>query len=152
MNAALAIPASFALADVAEAPVAANDAYGEILLGGIRTACLSRDGLARMMLSDCLDARRTNASPKLVFAVNGHAVALAGHDRNFRELFAQADIVHADGQAAVFASRLLTQTPIPERSATTDFIHDAAKVAAVHGLRFFLLGATEETNARAAAP
>ena len=125
MNAALAIPAAFALPDhVADAPmVAANDAYGEISLGGIRTACLSRDGLARMMLSDCLEARRTNASPKLVFAVNGHAVALAGHDRNFRDLFAQADIVHADGQAAVFASRLLTTTPIPERSATTDFIH-----------------------------
>ena len=110
MNAALAIPAAFALPDVAEAPmVAANDAYGEISLGGIRTACLSRDGLARMMLSDCLEARRTNASPKLVFAVNGHAVALAGHDRNFRDLFAEADIVHADGQAACPSSEHLAQ-------------------------------------------
>ena len=44
----------------------------------------------------------------------------------------------------------MTNTPIPERSATTDFIHDAAKIAAQHGLRFFLLGATEEANAEAA--
>jgi exopolysaccharide biosynthesis WecB/TagA/CpsF family protein len=44
----------------------------------------------------------------------------------------------------------MTATPIPERSATTDFIHDASRIAAQHGLRFFLLGATEEANARAA--
>src|ERR1700750_2492557 len=55
----------------------------------------------------------------------------------------QADIFHADGQAAVFASRM-TATPIPERSATTDFIHDAARVDAMHAMRFFLLGANEE--------
>jgi exopolysaccharide biosynthesis WecB/TagA/CpsF family protein len=71
-------------------------------------------------------------------------------DPVFRFTFDQADIIHADGQAAVLASRLLTATPIPERSATTDFIHDAAKAAAEHGLRFFLLGATEEANAEAA--
>jgi exopolysaccharide biosynthesis WecB/TagA/CpsF family protein len=39
---------------------------------------------------------------------------------------------------------------VPERSATTDFIHDAAKIGASHGLRFFLLGATEEANAQTA--
>ena len=77
------------------------------------------------------------------------AVTLAAQDEAFRFTFEQADIIHADGQAAVFASRLLTRTPIPERSATTDFIHDASKVAVQHGLRFFMLGATEEANAEA---
>jgi exopolysaccharide biosynthesis WecB/TagA/CpsF family protein len=88
--------------------------------------------------------------PKLVFASNGHAIALSAQDARFRETFAQADLIHADGQAAVFASRLLTGTPVPERSATTDFIHDAARIGAAHGLRFFLLGATEEANAETA--
>ena len=121
------------------------------MVGGIKTACLSRDGLARMMLHDCLAARETpEPHPKLVFAANGHAIALAAQDATFAPTFAQADIIHADGQAAVFASRLLTDTPIPERSATTDFIHDAASIGAEHGLRFFLLGATEEANAKAA--
>ena len=129
---------------------AANDSYNEVTVGGLATACLSRDGLARMMLQDCLDARATpDRHPKLVFASNGHAIALAARDEAFRFTFEQADIIHADGQAAVFASRM-TRTPIPERSATTDFIHDAAKIAAQHGLRFFLLGATEEANAEAA--
>jgi len=128
---------------------AANDSYSEVLVGGLVTACLTREGLARVMLQDCLEARAAARAPKLVFASNGHAIAMAAQDENFRATFEQADIIHADGQAAVFASRM-TRTPIPERSATTDFIHDAAKVGAAHGLRFFLLGATEEANAQAA--
>ena len=129
----------------------ANDAYGEVMVGGLKTACLDRADLTRMMLADCFARRAAKEShPKLVFASNGHAIALAAQDENFRAVFEQADIIHADGQAAVFASRLLTATPIPERSATTDFIHDAAKAGAEQGLRFFLLGATEEINEKAA--
>ena len=148
MRRALSLPTRY------EAPVrhdrqAANDSYSEVMVGGLATACLTREGLARVMLQDCLDARGKDRSPKLVFASNGHAIALAAQDPDFRAYFEQADIVHADGQAAVFAS-WMTKTPIPERSATTDFIHDAARVGAEHGLRFFLLGATEEANAEAA--
>jgi len=147
MLAGLSIPAQY---EAPEALKAANDCYGEIMVGGLNTACLSRDGLARMMLQDCLMARGGEQhQPKLVFASNGHVIALAARDEAFRNVLEQADIIHADGQAAVSASRL-TGTPIPERSATTDFIHDASKIAARHGLRFFLLGATEEANAKAA--
>jgi N-acetylglucosaminyldiphosphoundecaprenol N-acetyl-beta-D-mannosaminyltransferase len=150
MRAARFIPRAFERRP-APAPTHANDAYGEVMVGGIKTVCLSRDGLTRKMLADCLAARvADNARPKLVFAVNGHAIALAAKDEGFRRSFTRADIIHADGQAAVFASQLLTSTPIPERSATTDFIHDAARAAAEHGLRFFLLGATEEANQKAA--
>jgi N-acetylglucosaminyldiphosphoundecaprenol N-acetyl-beta-D-mannosaminyltransferase len=152
MGAALSIPASYRAAP--KTLSAANDCYSEIMLGGLTTACLSRDGLARMMLQDCLMARDSAlspnpAQPKLIFASNGHVIAMAARDDSFRRLLAQADVIHADGQAMVFASHL-TRTPVPERSATTDFIHDASKVAARHGLRFFLLGATEEANAEAA--
>ncbi|MBV9551023.1 MAG: WecB/TagA/CpsF family glycosyltransferase [Alphaproteobacteria bacterium] len=130
---------------------AANDGYAEILLGGLKTACLTRDELSRLMLVECMQARTKKTNPpKLIFASNGHAIALSAQDAAFRATFAEADLIHADGQASVFASRFLTNTPVPERSATTDFIHDAAKIGAEHGLRFFLLGATEEANAEAA--
>ena len=149
MGAVLSIPARFE-APATAAPQPANDAFGKVMVGGIATACLSRDALARMMLQDCMAAQAgSQRQPKLVFASNGHAIALAAQDPAFRKVLEQADIIHADGQATVFASHL-TNTPIPERSATTDFIHDAAKIAARHGLRFFLLGATEEANAKAA--
>ncbi|HET7083872.1 MAG TPA: WecB/TagA/CpsF family glycosyltransferase [Rhizomicrobium sp.] len=144
-----AIPAAYEAAAPAEF-AAANDAHGEVMVGGLNTVCLSRTGLGRMMLQDCLMTREAaRRQPKLVFASNGHAIATAARDAAFRDLLAQADIIHADGQAAVFASHL-TACPIPERSATTDFIHDACRIAAEHGLRFFLLGSTEETNREAA--
>lgn len=146
---ALAIPVRYE-ASAPKTLKAANDSYNEVTVGGLATACLSRDGLARMMLQDCLDVRSDpDRHPKLVFAANGHTIALAARNEAFRCTFEQADIIHADGQAAVFASHM-TSTPIPERSATTDFIHDACGIAARHGLRFFLLGATEEANAKAA--
>ena len=124
--------------------------YAEVLAGGIRTACLSRAQMGRLMVGDCLAARHGKRGAKLVFASNGHAIATARSDTGFRSHFDAADIIHADGQPVVMASKLMTGTPIPERTATTDFIHDAAGLARENGLRFFLFGSTEEVNARCA--
>jgi exopolysaccharide biosynthesis WecB/TagA/CpsF family protein len=129
----------------------ADRLYRRITVGGVKTDCLSRQQMGRLMIGDCLAARGGKRAPKLVFAANGHAVAMAGTDPAFRRTFQGADIVHADGAPIVFASKLLTRAPIPERSATTDFLHDAAGMAEAHGLKFFLLGATEEVNAACAA-
>jgi N-acetylglucosaminyldiphosphoundecaprenol N-acetyl-beta-D-mannosaminyltransferase len=123
--------------------------YREVTVGGIRTACVSRAQLTQLMVGDCLAARGRARAPKLVFASNGHAIAMAARDTNFRRQFDAATLIHADGQPVVFASKA-TRSPIPERSATTDFIHDASAAARDSGLRFFLLGATEEVNAQCA--
>jgi N-acetylglucosaminyldiphosphoundecaprenol N-acetyl-beta-D-mannosaminyltransferase len=125
--------------------------YKRVVVGGVKTDCVSRQQMGRLMVGDCLAARSGNRAPKLVFAANGHAVAMAGTDAKFRRTFQAADIIHADGAPVVFASKILTSAPIPERSATTDFLHDAAQMAQAHGLKFFLLGATEEVNAACAA-
>ena len=124
--------------------------YDRVTVGGIATACISRRQLGGLMVGDCLAARGGRRSPRLVFASNGHAIAMAALDSHFREQFGRADVIHADGQPVVVASRLLTGTPVPERSATTDFLFDAASAAEEFGLKFYLLGSTEEVNARAA--
>ena len=131
-------------------PRPANDPYAEVYVGGIETACIDRKHMAAMMVDDCFSARREPGPPKLVFASNGHAIALAGTNERFRKLFERADLVHADGEPVVLASRWLARTAIPERSATTDFIHDAASAARQDGLKIFLLGATEDVNRRCA--
>lgn len=123
----------------------------EVLIGGVKTACISRAGLQTLMVSDCLEARAVPREPKLVFSVNGNSIARVAMDADFRRSYESADLIHADGQPVVLASRLLTSNPIPERSATTDYFHDAAKAAARHGLKFYLLGATEKVNAACAA-
>jgi exopolysaccharide biosynthesis WecB/TagA/CpsF family protein len=124
--------------------------YNRVVVGGLCTACVSRGQLGRLMVGDCLAARGGQRAPRLVFAANGHAIALAAFDANFRSQLEQADLIHADGEPVVLASKLLTSTPVPERSATTDFLFDAAGEAESHGLRFYLLGSTEEINVRAA--
>ncbi|HEY4114681.1 MAG TPA: WecB/TagA/CpsF family glycosyltransferase [Rhizomicrobium sp.] len=124
----------------------AHRAYREVVVGGLRTACVSREKLASLMVGDCLAARREPRTARLVFASNGHAIALAQKDAEFRRRMEAANLVHADGQPVVVASKLIAGAPIPERSATTDFIHDASHAAAEHGLRFYLLGSTEDVN------
>ena len=127
------------------------DSIPKVVVGGFETTRLSRAGLCEVMRHDCLAARRGERPPRVVVDLNGHGLAMARWQPAFRQALEAADIIHADGQAAVMASRLLTSTPIAGRSATTDLFHDAAAVAAEAGLGFFLLGATEEVNERCAA-
>jgi N-acetylglucosaminyldiphosphoundecaprenol N-acetyl-beta-D-mannosaminyltransferase len=123
-----------------------------IRIGGMRIATASRSALAEAMVADCLAARRgeTAPRPRLIFSANGHALSLRETDSAYRAAVDQADVIHADGGFLVPASRLLTSTPIAERSATTDMIHDCAGQAATHGLSFYLLGGSEQVNAACA--
>ena len=139
-----------AIGDNGGGPDAMRPPFKTVTIGGVKTACVSRDGLARMMVSDCLAARGESSHPKLIFDSNGHGLSLAATDSRYHGYLEQADLIHADGQVIVTASRYLTSAPIPERSATTDFFHDAAKAASDAGLRFYLLGGTEEVNATCA--
>jgi exopolysaccharide biosynthesis WecB/TagA/CpsF family protein len=124
--------------------------FPEVMIGGIRIAAITRARAAGLMVEQCHAARERGARPQVVFTANGNSISLAARDPSYRALLESADMIRADGQPVVIASRL-TKTPIPERSATTDFVHDAAAAARHAGLRFYLLGATEEINARAAA-
>lgn len=124
--------------------------YNRVTVGGVRTDCVSRRQLAQLMVGDCLAARGGQRRAKAVLSTNGNIIAKVALSSEFREIFQKADVVHADGAPVVMASKLFTGTPVPERSATTDFLFDAAAAAAEAGLKFYLLGATEEINRRAA--
>ena len=120
-----------------------------IYLGGIDTACLTRQQLADVLVEDCLNRRDRHLPPRLVFSSNGQGIALAGEDLRFAEALDHADLVHADGMSVVLASRLVGECPLPERVPTTDFFHDAAKAGQQRRLRFFMLGGREEVNRKA---
>jgi N-acetylglucosaminyldiphosphoundecaprenol N-acetyl-beta-D-mannosaminyltransferase len=124
-----------------------------VIVGGLPTAVLTREGLAQTMVRDCFAARASGPSwrPRLVFSSNGQGLALSKRDARFADAMAKADIIHADGMSVVFASRLLASDALPERVATTDFIFDACKAAEMSGLTFYFLGGREEDNARAVA-
>ncbi len=128
-----------------------TDIYPRVRLGGFPTIAATREQMAEMMVADCLAARAAKGavSPKLVFSSNGQGVALAGEDADFDTAMKTADIIHADGMSVVLASRFLTRSPLPERAATTDFFHDAAKAACAAGLKFYILGGKDAQNAKA---
>ena len=135
-----------------EAPAADSNGFVPTLtIGGIRIARLSRDDLAELMQSDVERARAGSLKiPRIITSANGSIVATYHRDSAFRRLIDAADVVDADGMPLVFASRLLCKHPLAERTATTDFLLDAAASAARKGVRFFFVGSRPGVAARAA--
>lgn len=134
--------------DTASEPSALQSFPRKVMLGGFNTVLATRREFADLMVSDCQVARSSGGStpPKLVFSSNGQGVSLAGTSPAFAEAMAAADLIHADGMSIVYASRILSRTPLRERIATTDFFHDAAKAAVDAGLSFYMFGGTEAQN------
>lgn len=68
------------------------------------------------------------------------------HMQNDKELYdsvVSSDIINADGQAVVWASRFLGQ-PLPERVAGIDLMQNLVKLASEKNYKVFLFGAKEE--------
>lgn len=77
------------------------------------------------------------------------AKLVALHDYpGLREIVERCDIVNADGQAVVWAARLLGD-PLPERVAGIDLMHELLALAAREGWGVRVLGARPEVLARA---
>jgi len=123
-------------------------AIPHVFVGGVKTAIVSRADLAKRIVRSCLERRRSagRGSPQLLFDTNGQGVSLAARSPDYKQALDVADIVHADGGWIVLASRFLSGDIIPERSATTDMIHDVVAAGLESGIRHYLLGSTEEVN------
>ena len=118
-------------------------------LGGLPIASIGRDQSADLLVAHALAARGRRQRPLYVTSANGQVLSVCARDPEIRALFEAADLIHADGQPMVVASRLLCRAKLPERVATTDFFHDVAARAVHAGATFYLLGATPESIARA---
>jgi N-acetylglucosaminyldiphosphoundecaprenol N-acetyl-beta-D-mannosaminyltransferase len=81
--------------------------------------------------------------------LNAAKVVSAQSSEPLAESVRNADIVNADGQSVVWASRLL-RDPLPERVAGIDFMEQLIQAAIPSGLRVGLLGATQEVVDRVA--
>lgn len=117
-----------------------------LVIGGIPIVARTQVGWAELMVGDWRANAGRAAIPKFMTSANGNVLSLYATNDGFKRLIDQADGVDADGMPLVLASRLLARRPLPERVATTDFFHVAARHAEAAGLSFFLLGGTEEDN------
>jgi N-acetylglucosaminyldiphosphoundecaprenol N-acetyl-beta-D-mannosaminyltransferase len=83
-------------------------------------------------------------------AVNAAKIVSSRRHRDLQRLINDSDIVTADGQAVVWASRLLGD-PLPARVTGIDLMQQLLALAERRGYRVFLLGARAETLERAVA-
>ncbi|MEM1102640.1 MAG: WecB/TagA/CpsF family glycosyltransferase [Pseudomonadota bacterium] len=127
------------------------DAVERVVVGGLPVARMTRDEQACHMVESWALAKAAGVAPipKVAFSVNGHTISLYHSSPAYREALDQADLLDADGMSVVFASRTFSRSGLPERVATTDFFHDAARRAQEAGMSFYFLGAREQECAEA---
>lgn len=131
------------------ADVSANEVrFARVAIGGLPVAALDRAATADLTIRAALARRGTNQPCLFFTTVNGQVVSLCASRPDIKTLFYQADLISADGMSVVFASRLGSPVRLPERVATTDAFHDAARLARDADASFFFLGATEDVNVR----
>eukprot|EP01037_Dinobryon_pediforme_P002549 gene2549-2588_t len=111
-------------------------------------AVTTRMAAAQHMI-DAAKAKPPGALPQYITSANGQVLSMVASNAAVRALFEKADLIHADGQPMVIASRKIKGSALPERAATTDLVHDVAKLAAEQGASFFMFGAREDINHRA---
>lgn len=75
--------------------------------------------------------------------VNAAKIVNAQKNMALRESIVNCDIINADGQAVVWASKILKK-PLPERVAGIDLMEELVKLAAIKKYRIYFLGAKEE--------
>jgi N-acetylglucosaminyldiphosphoundecaprenol N-acetyl-beta-D-mannosaminyltransferase len=83
-------------------------------------------------------------------SVNAAKLVAIRDDEELSELVLDCDLVTADGQSVVWASRLLGDA-LPERVAGIDLMQRLLELAEEHAYRVFFLGATPRVLARALA-
>src|SRR5215467_2324143 len=128
----------------------ATAAIPRITLGGLRLAVLDLEQTSNFMIEMAFPHRRVGR-PLYLTSANGEVLARCSTEPMTERLFRAADLINADGQPLVAASRLQSWFPLPERVATTDLFHVVARKAEAAGRTFYMLGASEAENAAAVA-
>jgi N-acetylglucosaminyldiphosphoundecaprenol N-acetyl-beta-D-mannosaminyltransferase len=83
-------------------------------------------------------------------SINAAKLVKFQSDEVLRDAVLGCELITADGQSVVWASRLLGQ-PLPERVTGIDLMHALFEAARLRGHRVYLLGAREQVLERAAA-
>ena len=90
-----------------------------------------------------------NPAPSFITYLNAACSNIAADDAGYHDILNQAECVYADGQAIVWASRVLGN-PLPERVNAGDFIVDLCRQLADAEITIGLIGGRETVAAQAA--
>lgn len=133
----------------------AKVAYGAILLPapekrtvailGVPIDNLSMDEVMRV-----IEDQITEGGFHQVATANVDFLIKSIHDEELHEILCRCDLVLPDGMPLVWASRMMGQA-LKERVTGADLVPRLLQVSARRGYRIFLLGAEDESSARATA-
>jgi N-acetylglucosaminyldiphosphoundecaprenol N-acetyl-beta-D-mannosaminyltransferase len=98
----------------------------------------------------CIELMDRGSRPVRQVSVNAAKVVQCAEDHGLAETVAKADIASADGQAVVWAARLLGR-PLPGRVAGIDLMGELLSLAEHRGLSVYFLGAKQHVLERAVA-
>ena len=101
------------------------------------------DVLTMQQTVDLIDNAIQEKRPIHHVVINAVKVVNAQKDLELRESIINCDIINADGQGIIWASRILNK-PLPERVAGIDLMENLVQLSAIRKYRIFLLGAKEE--------
>lgn len=112
-------------------------------LGGMIVSRLSQQETVELM-ADIVEGKHGDLKyPIFMTSSNGQVLSRYASDENVRRVYDKSDVISADGQPMVFASKFLLKNPVKDRCSTTDLFHTASRRFA-KGTRYFMLGATAE--------
>lgn len=101
------------------------------------------DMLTMTQTIQLIDNAITENRPIHHVVINAAKVVNAQKDLALRESIVNCDIINADGQSIVWASKILNR-PLPERVSGIDLMEELIKLASKKKYKIFFLGAKEE--------
>lgn len=90
-----------------------------------------------------------NKKPSYVVTPNIDHIVKLESDKEFQEVYKEADLILTDGMPLIWISKL-KKNPIKEKVSGSDLFPEVCKLAANKGYKVFLLGAAEGVAAKAA--
>lgn len=125
-------------------------AYGESVATAVRpVVCgIALDAVTLRDAVETIDRRIFAGEPYEHVSVNAAKLVRIQHDELLREAIARCELATADGQAVVWAARLLGHR-LPERVAGIDLFRALLGLATERRYRIFILGARPEVLAEA---
>ncbi len=127
-------------------------AAGELAEQRVRVAGIGFDAVTmEQATARIVEMARARDKARYVCTGNLDHLYLAGKDEGFRQAYANADLVVADGAPIVWLSRMARSFGVlPERVAGSDLFWELAKASSQHKLRLFFLGGAPGSAVRAA--
>ena len=107
------------------------------------------DNLTMNEALNVVDELITRESPSYVVTPNLDHIVKIETDAEFSRIYADADLVVADGKPLIWISRLL-KTPIKEKISGSDLFPRICELAARKGYSIYILGAAEGVGQKAA--